>query len=76
MTEKTSKSLKPVGTRPGVMYGSFKIHKVNVGNCQPFWPILSALNTSTYKLAKFLVPVLKSLTTNELTVKNYFHFAE
>ena len=67
MTEKTRKSLKPVGTRPGVMYGSCKVHKASVGNCPPFRPILSALNTPTYKLAKFLVPTLRSLTTNEFT---------
>ena len=27
MTEKTRKYLKPVDTRPGVMYGSCKVHK-------------------------------------------------
>ena len=27
MTEKTRKSLKPVGTRPGIIYGSYKVHK-------------------------------------------------
>ena len=76
MTEINMKSLKPVGTRPGVMYGSSKVHKASVGNCPPFRPILSALNTPTYKLAKFLVPILKPLTTNEFTVKDSFHFAE
>ena len=35
MTEKTRKSLKPVGTRPGVMYGSCKVHKASVGNFPP-----------------------------------------
>ena len=75
MTEKTRKSLKTVGTRPGNMYGSCKVHKASVGNCPPFRPILSALNTATYKLAKFLVPILKTLTTNEFTVKDSFHFA-
>ena len=30
MTEKTRKSLKPVYTRPVVMYGSCKVHKVSV----------------------------------------------
>ena len=76
MTGKTRKSLKPVGTRPGVMYGSCKVHKASVENCPPFRLILSALNTPTYKLAKFLVPILKPLTTNEFTVKDSFHFAE
>ena len=58
------------------MYGSYKVHKASVGNCPPFRPIFSALNTPTYKLAKFLVPILKPLTTNEFTVKDSFHFAE
>ena len=76
MIEQTRKSLKPVGTRPGVMCGSCKVHKASVGNCLPFQSILSAFNTPTYKLAKFLVPILKPLSTNEFTVKNSFHFAE
>ena len=42
MTEKAGKSLKPVVTRPGVMYGSCNVHKASVGNCPPFRPILSA----------------------------------
>ena len=73
MAEKTRKSSKPVGTRPGVMYGSYK---ASVGNCRPFRSILSALNTPTYKLAKFLVRILKPLTINEFTVKDSSHFAE
>ena len=76
MTEKTRKSLKPVGTRPGILYGSCKVLKASVGNCPSFRPILSALNTPTYKFTKFLVPVLKPLTTNKFTVKDCFHFAE
>ena len=76
MTEKTRKSLKPVGTRPGIMNSSCKVHKASVENCPPLRPILSALNTTTYKLAKVLVPILKPLTTNEFTVKDSFYFAE
>ena len=76
MIEKTKKCLKPVGTRPGVMYGSCKVHKASVGNCPPFRPILSALNTPIYKSAKFLLQILKPLATNEFTVKDSFHFAE
>ena len=37
---------------------------------------MSVLNTPTYKLGKFLVPILKPLTTNESTVKDSFHFPE
>ena len=76
MTEKTRKSLKPVGTRPGVINGSWKVHDASVGNCPPFRPLLSALIPPTYKRAKLLVPILKLLTTNEFTVKDSFHFAE
>ena len=67
-TEKTRKSLKPIGTRPGVMHDSYKVHKTCVDNCPPFGLFLSTLNTPTYKLANFLVPNLKPLTTNEFTV--------
>ena len=76
ISEETRKSPKPFGTRPGIMYGLCKVHKDIINNCLPFWPILLAINTPTYKLAKFLVPVLKSLSTNEYTVKGSFAFAE
>ena len=58
------------------MCGSRKVRKVSLENCLPFRPILSALNTPTCKLAKFLLPILKPLATNEFTVKHSFHFAE
>ena len=58
------------------MYGSCKKNKASVENCPQFRPILSALNTPTYKLRKFLVPILKPWT-NEFTVKkDSFHFAD
>ena len=76
ISEKTRRSLKPVGTRPGIMYGLCKVHKDIIDNCPPFRPILSTINTPTYKLAKFLVPTLKSLSSNESTVKNLLAFAE
>ena len=34
------------------------------------------MNTPTYKVGKFLEPILKPLTINEFTVKDSFHFAE
>ena len=58
------------------MYDSCKVYKASVGNRLPFRPILLTLNTPTYKLAKFLIPILKPLTTNEFTVKDSFHFDE
>ena len=44
-------------------------------NCPSFRPILSAIGTPTYDLAKFLVPILKPLTENEFTVHDSFSFA-
>ena len=44
-------------------------------NCPSFRPILPAIGTPTYYLAKFLVPILKPLTENEYTVHDSFSFA-
>ena len=76
MSKEMRKFVKPVGTRPGIMYGNCKVHKQQVDGCPPFRPILSALQTPTYNLAKFLVPTLNPLTKNQYTVKNSFQFTE
>ena len=70
------KFVNPVGTRPNIMYGNCKEEKEQVDVCLPFRPILSDLQTTTYKLATFLVPILNPLTKNEYTVKDSFQFAE
>ena len=43
MAEKNKKSLKPVGSRRGVMYGSCKAHKASVENCRQFVVQLPAI---------------------------------
>ena len=43
------------------MYGSRKVHKNFFDDCPR--PILSALLTPAYKLAKFLVTILEPVTT-------------
>ena len=58
------------------MYGLAKVHKIVTDGFPSFRPILSAIGTPTYKLAKFLVPILEPLTTNECTIKDSFTFAE
>ena len=70
------KKIKAVGSRPGILYGLCKVHKAITEVCPPFRPILSATGTPSYKLAKFLVPKLSSVTFNEFTVKDSFAFAE
>ena len=70
------KSLYPQGSQPGIMYGSSKIHKPIANGFPKLRPILSALNTGTYKWTKFSVPLLRLLTSNEFTLKNSFEFAK
>ena len=57
------------------MYDSCKVHKKCVDGCPPFRPILSSLQTPTYKLAEHLVPILEPLTNSKYTVKDSFNFA-
>ena len=49
ISEETRRYLKPVGTKPGIMYGLCKVHKDIIDNCPSFGPILSAINTPIYK---------------------------
>ena len=61
---------------PDILYGNRKVYKTVVNNTPKFRPSFSAINTSTYLLAKYSNPILSPLTTNEFTVKNSFDFAE
>ncbi len=55
------------------MYGLPKIHKPSV----PLRPIVSAIGSPTYKLAKYLTPVLGKLVgKSECYIKNSVHFVE
>ena len=78
ISEKVYKRLKPSGSQPGVLYGLCKVHKgVSAdGSSPPFRPILSAINTPSYEIAKFLTPLLSGLTKNEFVSKDSFEFAK
>ena len=73
ISEETYNKLSPVGSKPGTPYASAKVHKPLKNGQLPFRPILSAIGTPTYKLAKFLVPALSDITQNEITAKDSFH---
>ena len=75
-TKKEYDSIYPTESRPEILYGSAKSHKPIIDNCPSFRPILFAIGTPTYNLAKFLVPILSPLTVNEFTVHDSFSFAE
>ena len=72
----TYKNIKSVGSRPGVLCGLAKGHQEAKNGLSPFRPILSAISTTTYKLAKYLQPFLTPLTQNEYTVTDSFHFPQ
>ena len=76
VAKSTYKSIKPVGSRPGILYGSGKIHKETRNERPSFRHFLSAIDTLTFNLAKFLLKFLTPSTTNEYTVIDSFHFAE
>ena len=64
----------PTASKPDILYGQAKVHKPVEDICPFFCPILSAIGTPTYDLAKFLVPILKPLTENEYIVHDSFSF--
>ena len=72
----TYKIIKPVGSRQGILYRLGKIHKETRNGIAPLCPILSAIGTPTYKLAKFLMTFLTPTTPDEFTAIDSFHFAE
>ena len=76
ISEDEYKSICPIGKYPGILYGLPKVHKIVIDNIPKFWPILLAIGTPVYKLAKFLVPISSPLTVNDCTVKDSFSFAK
>ena len=76
ISESIYKTLRVTGSGPGILYGLPKIHKQNFSTVFPFRPIFAAYNTPSFNLAKFLVPVLKPLTTNRFTTDNSYSFVQ
>ena len=76
MGEDLYESFYPQGSQPGTMYGSSKTHKPLVNDFSKLRPILSALNTGTYKWANFFVPLIQHLTSNQFTSKDFFEFVK
>ena len=75
LTTDQYEKIKAIGKRPGILYGLCKVQKAITDVCTPFRPILSVIETPSYKLAKFLVPKLPSITFDEFPVKDSFAFA-
>jgi hypothetical protein len=63
--------IRPIGSRPGTIYGLPKIHKT--GN--PLRPIISAVGTYNYELAKYLDRLIKPLLgESSYMLKDTFDF--
>lgn len=76
MIESLYNKLNPTGTQPSVLYGLSKVHKPAINNIPKLRPILSAINSPTYKLSQYMNKLLKPFTTNQYTAKDSFTFAE
>ena len=60
ISEKEYELIYPRVSRPGILYGSPKVHKSVINNCPKSRPI----GTPTYKLVKFLFPIFSPFTSN------------
>ena len=75
ISEEVYKKIMPIGSQPGRLYGLCKVHKESVDGHKPFRPILSAINTPSYQLAKFLIPMLEPITKNDFVTTDSFSFS-
>jgi len=68
--DKTYRKILPCGSRAGVMYGLGKVHKSGT----PLRPIISAIGTYNYNLAKYLESILKPLVNKEFILTDTYDF--
>ena len=76
VSDKVYNELYPTGSKSGILYGLCEIHESIVDVVPPFRPILSAIETPTYKLAKFHVPLLEPATYIHYTIKDSLALCE
>ena len=72
------KYLKPCGSKPGITYRFCKIHKGTtvIDPVPPFYPIMSAIGTCNYNLAKCLYQYLNTLLLMNTLSKISFHLVK
>lgn len=64
------KKILPSGSRAGVLYGLPKVHKKG----SPLRPIISAVKTYNYELAKYLDGILKPLVNSKYMLNDTYDF--
>ena len=71
ITKEIFNKIRPVGSRPGIIYGLPKIHKPNY----PLRPIISSSGTYNYNLVKLLDELIKPLLSDsKYILKDTFDF--
>lgn len=76
LSDNVYRSLYCSGSAPGILYGLPKIHKPDFASKFQFRPIFAAYNCPSFKIAKYLVPILAPLTTNNYTLGNSYSFVK
>ena len=64
--------LAPTGSRPGILYGLPKVCKPNI----PLRPIVSSINSHSFNIAKFLVPLLRPISVSQYSINDTFSFLQ
>ena len=70
--EQTYRRIKPTGSQPGKIYGMAKNHKPQC----PLRPVLSAIDTPEYQLAKWLEEQIKPYLSSDYSVSSTSAFVE
>ena len=68
LSEEDYKRIYPKSSRPGLFYGTAKLHKLKENDTiedLPLRPIISNVGTATYKTAKYLATLLSPLTLSQ-----------
>ena len=72
--KRTYNKIYPSGSQPGLFFALAKVHKVpeNSSGVEdlPFRPIISNIDTATYRISKHLAELLLPLTRNQYTINN------
>ena len=76
ISEKERNGLYPSGSKPGGLNGLAKFIKTLEDGIPSFCPIVSAIGTPTYNLAKFCDQLLKPLTNIDYLTKDSSSFVE
>ena len=70
----------PTASRPGRFYGTTKLQKIEEGcddvNQLPIRPIISNIETATYKTSKYLAQLLAPLTKSKYTINSTNDFID